>query len=375
LTNSGMISGQSKHITVVPIIDKAQLKQFLDFPYDLYRGEANWIAPLRFERATQINPDKNPALLGVETQLFLALKNRAVVGRIAAIKNPHHLDTHKDGAGHFGCFDCEADNAIGRVLMDAAADWLKTRGLTKMVGPYQYTIYEEVGLLVDGFDTPPVLMMPYGRVDYPQMLEDMGFSKAIDMIAFWADIHAGYPRPKIVNTMLASIENDPDISVRPMRKGKFLEEVQMAMEIFNDAWSENWGHVSLSDAQIKHMANELKPVISPDFFWVCEYKGEPAAFILMVPNVNEAIKDLDGKLLPFGWVKLLYRLKVKGVKTARIPLMGVRREFQRKRTGLSMAAFLSEKVFEMGRKNGYTHVEMGWILENNKSMIRIIEHV
>ncbi|MCF6221524.1 MAG: hypothetical protein L3J65_10470 [Robiginitomaculum sp.] len=364
---------QSTGITIVSVTDKPQLKQFLDLPYDLYRGEANWIAPLRFERAVQIDPDKNPALIGVETQLFLAMQAGEVVGRIAAIKNPHHVEHHKDGAGHFGYFDCQPDPKIGQALMDAAAGWLSERGLTKIVGPYQYTIYEEVGLLVDGFYTPPVIMMPYGRADYPKMLEDMGFTKAVDMIAYWADIHAGYPRPKIVDTMLANIENDPDITVRPMRKGKFLEEVQMAMEIFNDAWADNWGHVSLSDAQIKHMANELKPVISQDFFWVCEYKGEPAAFILMVPNVNEAIKDLDGKLLPFGWAKLLYRLKVKGVKSARIPLMGVRREFQRKRTGLSMAAFLSEKVFEMGRKHGYTHVEMGWILESNKSMIRIIE--
>ena len=360
-------------ISIVPVADKRALKQFLQFPYDLYRGEPNWVAPLKFERAVQINPKKNPALDGVETQLFLALQNGEVVGRIAAIKNPHHLDYHNDGAGHFGYFDCQPDPKTGRALIGAAGDWLKARGLTRIVGPYQYTIYEEVGLLVDGFETPPVLMMPYGRADYPKMLEGMGFTKAVDMIAYWADIHAGYPRPKIVNTMLKSIEKDPDITVRPMRKGKFLEEVQLAMAIFNDAWSENWGHVSLTDAQIKHMASELKPVISPDFFWVCEYKGEAAAFILMVPNVNEAIKDLDGKLLPFGWAKLLYRLKVKGVKTARIPLMGVRKEFQRKRTGLSMAAFLSEKVFEMGRKSGYTHVEMGWILENNKSMIRIIE--
>ncbi len=364
---------QSTDITVASVTDKPRLKQFLEFPYDLYRGEPNWIAPLRFERAVQINPDRNPALVGVETQLFLALQGDAVVGRIAAIKNPHHLDTHNDGAGHFGYFDCQPDSEIALALMEAAAGWLKERGLTKIVGPYQYTIYEEVGMLVDGFDTPPVIMMPYGRPNYPKMLEDMGFTKVVDMIAYWADIHAGYPRPKIVDTMLANIENDPDITVRPMRKGKFLEEVQMAMEIFNDAWADNWGHVSLSDAQIKHMANELKPVIRQDFFWVCEYKGEPAAFILMVPNVNEAIKGLDGKLLPFGWAKLLYRLKVKGVKSARIPLMGVRREFQRKRTGLSMAAFLSEKVFEMGRKHGYTHVEMGWILESNKSMIRIIE--
>ena len=158
-------------ISIVPVADKRALKQFLQFPYDLYRGEPNWIAPLKFERAVQINPKKNPALKGVETQLFLALQNGEVVGRIAAIKNPHHLDYHNDGAGHFGYFDCQPDPETGRALMEAAQGWLKARGLTRIVGPYQYTIYEEVGLLVDGFETPPVLMMPYGRADYPKCLK------------------------------------------------------------------------------------------------------------------------------------------------------------------------------------------------------------
>jgi GNAT superfamily N-acetyltransferase len=362
-----------QNISIIAVETASQLKEFIQFPYDLYRGEENWVAPLRFERATQIDPKKNPGFEGVEYQLFLAEQNGETVGRIAAINNSHHLKFHNDNAGHFGFFDTQTDPAIGQALMATVEAWLKERGLRRIVGPYQASIYEEVGLLVDGFDTPPVLMMPYGRPDYQKTIEDMGFTKAVDMYAFWANIHEGYPRPKIVTTMTNYIESDPDITVRPMNKSKFLQEVQMAMEIFNDAWSDNWGHVPLSDDQIKHMAAELKPVINKDFFWVCEYKGEPAAFILMVPNVNEAIADLDGKLLPFGWAKLLYRLKVKGVKTARIPLMGVRREFQRKRTGLAMAAFLSEKAFEKGREHGFTHVEMGWILETNKSMIRIIE--
>ncbi len=360
-------------ISVIPVAGKTQLKQFLDFPYDLYRGEPHWRAPLRFERATQIDPKKNPALDGLETQLFLAHRDGAVVGRIAAIKNPHHLALYNDDTGHFGFFDTENDPEIGNALISAAEAWLKQRGMKRIIGPLSFSINEEVGLLVDGFDTPPVLMMPYGRPDYRETLENMGFTKAVDMYAYWTDMHAGYPRPKIVTTMTDYIKKDPNITVRPMHKGKFMEEVQMAMGIFNDAWSDNWGFVPFSDVQIKHMAGELKPLINRDFFWVCEYKGVPAAFILMIPNVNEAVKGMDGKLLPFGWAKLIYRLKIKGLKTARIPLMGVRKEFQRKRTGLAMAAFLSEKVFERARARGFAHVEMGWILENNKSMIRIIE--
>jgi len=370
---SETISGQLTGLTVVPVADKAALKQFLDLPYEIYRGEPHWRPPLRFERAHQVDPNKNPGLDGLDTQFFLAIKGAEVVGRIAAIINRHHLKIYNDGAGHFGFLDTQNDPEIARALLKTAENWLKQRGLTRIVGPLSFSINEEAGLLINGFDTPPVLMMPYGRPDYQTTIEGMGFTKAVDMHAYWTNMHAGYPRPKIVTTMTGYIEKDPDVTVRPMNKSKFLEEVQMAMSIFNDAWSDNWGFVPFSDAQIKHMANELKPIIMSDFFWVCEYKGEPAAFILMVPNINEAVQGLDGKLAPFGWAKLLYRLKVKGLKTARIPLMGVRREFQRKRTGLAMAAFLSEKVFEMGRKRGFTHVEMGWILENNKSMIRIIE--
>ena len=366
-------SGQSTNISIVPVKDKAGLKQFLNLPYDLYRDEPHWRAPLRFERAHQIDPNKNPALDGLETQLFLAWRGEEVVGRIAAIKNPHHLKIYNDATGHFGFLDTQADPVIAQTLMAAAENWLKQRGMSRIVGPLSFSINEEAGLLINGFDTPPVLMMPYGRPDYQTTIEGMGFTKAVDMHAYWTNMHEGYPRPKIVTTMTGYIDKDPDITVRPMNKSKFMEEIQMAMGIFNDAWSDNWGFVPFSDVQVKHMANELKPLIIPDFFWVCEYKGEPAAFILMVPNINEAIEGLDGKLAPFGWAKLLYRLKIKGLKTARIPLMGVKREFQRKRTGLAMAAFLSEKVFEKGRERGFTHVEMGWILENNKSMIRIIE--
>ncbi|MEE9272898.1 MAG: hypothetical protein V3U57_06495 [Robiginitomaculum sp.] len=363
----------STEVTIISVSNKADIKQFLDFPYELYKADPQWRAPLRFERAAQIDPNKNPALKGLETQLFLAEKNGEIVGRMAAIKNPHHLEIYKDDTGHFGFWDTQKDAAISIALMDAVQSWLKERGLKRIVGPLSFTINEEVGLLIDGFTMPPVLMMPYGRPDYQETIEAMGFAKAMDMFAYWANMHEGYPRPKIVTTMTDYIAKDPNITMRRLRKKNFLNEVQLIMSIFNDAWLNNWNYVPFTDVQIKHMANELKPIIQKDFVWICEYKGEPAAFILMVPNINEAIDGLNGKLLPFGWAKLLYRLKMKGVKSARIPLMGVRKKYQRKRAGLSMAAALSETVFEMGRKHGYTHVEMGWILETNKSMIRIIE--
>ena len=360
-------------ISVVPVGNKKQLKQFINFPYDLYRGEKNWRAPLRFDRNAQINPNKNPGLDGMEIQHFLAFKDGAIVGRVSAMKNSAHLEIHSDNTGHFGFLDTQDDPDIAKALLGEVEKWHKERGLTRVLGPFNLGINEEIGILIDGFDTPPVMLMPYGRKDYPITMDALGFNKAKDMIAFWADMHAGYPRSKIVDIMVRLFDRTPNAVLRPMKAGKLLSEVETAIDIFNDAWSDNWGFVPFSKAQVKHMASELKPVMINDFFWFCEIDGNPAAFILMIPNVNEAADGLDGKLLPFGWAKLLYRIKVKGLKTARIPLMGVSKEFRGTRIGTAMAAVLSEKAFEMGRKHGYTHVEMGWILEDNKSMIRIIE--
>ncbi len=360
-------------ISVIPVKDKKQLKQFLAFPYDLYRGEENWRPPLRFERGEQINPKKNPGLDGLEIQHFLALQGGKVVGRVSAIINASHLEQYRDSTGHFGFFDVESDPKIAEALMAVVEQWLKDRGMTRVLGPFNLGINEEIGILIDGFDSPNVMLMPHGHKDYPTTLEGMGFRKAKDVIAFWANMHEGYPRPKIVNLMLKLFEKTKEATLRPMKSGKLLSEVEVAIDIFNDAWSENWGFIPFSKAQVKHMATELKPIMMKDFFWFCEYEGKPAAFILMLPNLNEAAEGLDGKLLPFGWAKLLYRIKVKGLKSARIPLMGVSKEFRGTRLGTAMAAVLSEKAFEMGRKHGYTHVEMSWILEDNQSMIRIIE--
>lgn len=360
-------------ISVIPVTDMKLLKQFLNFPYDLYRGEEHWRAPLRFERAEQINPKKNPGLDGIEIQHFLAYRGVKIVGRVSAMVNDAHLKQHEDNTGHFGFLDYENDPEIAKALLGAVKAWHKKRGLTRMLGPFNLGINEEIGVLVDGFDTPPAMMMPYGRRDYPKTMEAIGFSKAKDVVAFWADMHAGYPRSKIVDLMLKVFDKNADAVLRPMKSGKLLSEVETAIDIFNDAWSDNWGFVPFSKAQVKHMATELKPLMLRDFFWFVEYKGKPAAFILMVPNLNEAAHGLDGKLLPFGWAKLIARLKIKGLKTARIPLMGVSKEFRGTRIGTAMAAVLSEKVFEMGRGLGYTHVEMSWILEDNQSMIRIIE--
>jgi len=215
-------------------------------------------------------------------------------------------------------------------------------------------------------------MMPHGRADYKDMIEAHGFEKATDMLAYQAELKAGYPRPKMTQAMVKSADRNKDITIRPMGKN-FMNEVRIVMDVFNDAWSENWGFIPFLDQQIEHMAKEIKPIMFKEGLWVGEYKGVPIAYIWMIPDLNEAIGDLNGSLFPFGWAKLLGRLKLSGVKQARIPLMGLRKEFHNTRTGLSIVAKLSETVFEAARQKGFTHCELSWILEDNPGMISICE--
>jgi len=192
------------------------------------------------------------------------------------------------------------------------------------------------------------------------------------MLAYQADLHAGYPRPKIAQMMVKSADRNKDLRIRPMGPN-FMNEVRIVMDIFNDAWSENWGFIPFSDEQIEHMAKEIKPIMFKEGLWVGEYKGDPIAYIWMIPDLNEAIRDIKGNLFPLGWAKLLWRLKVKGVKQARIPLMGLRKEFHNTRTGLSVVAKLCETVFDAAKEKGFTHCELSWILEDNPGMISICE--
>lgn len=364
---------KSSDFTVVPVETAAQLRDFHALPYTLYADDPNWRAPLRFERAEQFSPKKNPTLDSITRQLFVAIRADTVIGRIVAFINGAHQAHHNDKAGHFGYFDCAAEDEVGHALLSAAQDWLVGQGADRMIGPSQWSVNEECGLLIDGFDTPPVVMMPHGRPDYQALYEGFGLSKATDMFAFQADLHAGYPRPRQTQMMVKIADKDPSITIRPMNTKDFLGEVDIVMRIFNDAWSENWGFIPFSDAQIAHMAKEIRPIMFKEGLWIGEINGEPVAYIWMIPDLNSAAEGLNGWLLPFGWAKLLWRLKVRGVKQARIPLMGLRKEHHNTRKGLAIVAKLCETVFEAARQKGFTHCELSWILEDNPSMIRICE--
>ncbi len=363
----------SNGLEIIEVKSPDQVRAFLNLPFELYAGDDHWRAPLRFERKMHLDPAKNPTLKTISEQKFLARRAGKIVGRIAAFINNAHNDQHQDGAGHIGLWDCEDRTETGASLLLAAENWLKRMGARKIIGPCNWSVNEDMGLLVEGFDSPPVVLMPYGRPYYQDMIERAGFEKAIDLYAFQAPLHEGYPRPRTTQTMVRLAEQDKRVSYRKVNLKNFKAEIEMAMEIFNDAWSDNWGFLPFTQDQIDHMAKDMKPLIDPNLFLIGEIDGDPVSFITMIPDINSAAHGLNGKLFPFGFVKFIYRLKVKGVKQARIPLMGLRKHWHNKRQGLALTAQLCETVFANARHAGYTHCELSWILETNASMIRICE--
>lgn len=367
------MSAVKNTIVLQAVKTPVQIKRFLDLPYDIYQGQAAWAPPLRLERAEQLDPKKNPAAQNLDRQLFLAVRDGQDVGRIAAFTNPDHDAQHGGGTAFFGYLDAIDDSDVLSALLDAAQDWSKNKGRARLVGPAQWGVNEEVGLLIDGFDYPNVLLMSYGRPYYQPAVEAAGFTKVVDMLAFQADLNEGYPRPKMTQMMLNYAKRSDAVTWRTLDPKDFNGEITRAMHIFNDGWAENWGYLPFPDEAIQHLAKEMKPLIAPKRFLLGSIDGELAAFLCLLPDLNELARGFDGKLLPFNWAKLVYRLKTQKAKQARIPLMGLRRKYHNTRKGLALIATLCEESFEAARQDGFTHCELSWILDDNEGMISICE--
>jgi len=257
------VSAATTDFKITAIGTPSEIKRFLALPYDLYRDQAAWAPPLRLERKDQLDPKKNPAARNLDRQLFLATKSGKDVGRIAAFINPTHDQHHDSETAFFGYFDGVDDDRILAALLARAEDWVREKGRARLVGPAQWGVNEEVGLLVEGFDDPNVVLMSYGRPYYPPAVEEAGFKKSIDMLAFQADLNAGYPRPKMTRMMVDYAKKSDAISWRPLDSKDFDGEIGRAMGIFNDAWSENWGFLPFPEEDIRHLAKEMKPLIVP----------------------------------------------------------------------------------------------------------------
>ncbi len=325
------------------------------------------------ERQQHLDPKRNPFLKGIDIVYWMAFRGDRCVGRISAQINQKHLDRHQDASGHFGFIEAEDDAEVFAGLTATAEGWLRGRGMRRAVGPFNPSINDECGLLVEGFETGPSMMMGHNPRYYAPRLEEQGYSKAKDLIAFWAD--AANELPPMAKRLRERLDRMADVRIRPLDKRRFAEDVSIICDIFNDAWADNWGFIPFGQDEAQYMAKSIRPLVGPDWFAIGEVNGEPAAMVVTLPNLNVAIKDLDGRLLPFGWAKLLWRLKVRGLTEGRMPLMGVRKRYQGTAKGAALALGVIGRVYEYHRSKGMRGSELSWILENNQPMRDMITAV
>lgn len=365
------MSRDSAGVTVREGDGRADLKRFLEVPFAIYRDDPNWVPPLYAERIRHLDRNRNPYFQHAEAAFFLAERNGVPVGRISAQFDRLHIERHKDGAGQFGFLEAIDDAAVFVGLIDAAAAWLARRGATRMRGPFSLSINDESGLLVDGFDRPPSVMMGHALPYYAPRLEALGFTKAKDLIAY--DYDASKPMPAHMAAVLDRSLRNGAMEIRPLSKRHLDRDLAIIMEIFNDAWSDNWGFVPLTQAEIAMLGQTLKALVGEDYVAIASWRGEPAAMAVTLPDINRAIHDLNGRLLPLGWAKLLWRVFARPPVAVRMPLMGVRKKYQRSAAGTALALGVLARVREGHLKRGTTRAELSWILEDNLPMRRMIE--
>ncbi len=361
----------SSPVTIRPVETKKDRQAFVDFAWSVYKNDPHWVPPLKDEVHGLITPGKNPWFEHARAQFWVAEREGKVVGRISAQVDDLVQDHMGKGIGNWGFLDA-LDEETAQELIATAEQWLRSQGMTQSLGPISLSIWDEPGLEIEGFDEDPTAMMGHHRPEYQSWIESAGYTKAKDLLTYEVDI-AHWEDPKI-NRLIAAGERNPHIRIRMVDKSKFNEEARIILNILNEAWSNNWGYVPLTEAEIAYAGKKLKPIIYNELVRVAELDGEPVAFMLTIPDINELTKDLNGELFPFNFIKLLWRLRNPRVKRARVPLMGVAKKLHQSRLA-SMLAFM---LIEYTRRDcvgkfGIEIGEFGWILEDNKGMLSIAE--
>lgn len=365
-------------VSIRPISSKRDRKTFVDVPFSIYANDPHWVPPLKTEALGLITPEKNGWYSHAKVQLFLAEENGKVVGRISA-----HLDTlalemspeqgFGPGVGFWGLMEATREDVF-RALLSAAEGWLRDQGMTRAVGPVSQSVWEEPGLLVQGFDQDPTIMMGHARPEYQGWIEAAGYGVIKQLFTYELDITQEFP--PIVQRIIKSGEKNERIRIREVNKAKFDEEAAIILNILNDAWSDNWGFIPLTPPEVKDVGVKLKPIVFNDLIRIAELDGKPVAFMITLPDLNEAIKPLNGSLLPFGWAKLLLWLRAPKVRTMRVPLMGVVKELQASRMASQLAFMMIEYIRRASvERYGASRGEIGWILDDNQGMRSIAETI
>ncbi len=356
-------------VEILPVETADDLERFIRLPMRLNAGDPNWVAPLLMERREALSPKHNPFFEHADVQFWMARREGRDVGRISAQIDHLASNDPQCPAGYFGMIAAEDDPEVFAGLFSVAEAWLRERGRRKVLGPFNLSINEEVGLLIDGFDTPPMMLMGHDPRYTAARIEECGYAKAKDVFAYISGVPEFTPG---VSARLAR-PLPAGMVLRSVRMNRFDEEVRTLVDILNDAWSNNWGAARVTEAETRHLGRSLKPILHPRLVWFLEIDGEAAGFGVLLPNLNDAIRDLDGRLLPFGWAKLLWRLKVQGVKRGRVPLMGIKQKFARDPRGALAPFAILDAIRREGVKVGITEAEYSWILEDNMPMRHILE--
>ena len=362
--------GSSDLLRIVQVEGRRGRRQFVKVPWPLYADDPMWVPPLIVERLHHVSP-RNAYFEHARCCLWIAYRGDTPVGRISAQVDQLHLARYQDATGFFGMVEAEDNAETFRALLSTAETWLRGQGMSRVLGPFNFSINHECGLLVEGFDNPPMVMMGHALPYYGPRIEGEGYGNAKDLLAYRVPCNFG--SPAFMRTVLGKVEGSAH--VRPLRRAQLDEELRILRDIFEDAWSGNWGFIPFTEAEFSDLGKNLKLLVDDDFVQIAEIDGVPAAMIVAFPNVNEAIKDLNGRLLPFGWMKLLWRLKVDFPKTARVPLMGVRRRYHGSALGMALAFLVIDAVRRPGAKRGVQDVELSWILEDNTGMRNILEAI
>ncbi len=356
-------------VEVIPVRSPADRTAFIRLPSSIYKGDPNFVPHLEMERRDFMDPRKHPFFEFGEVEFFLARRAGTVVGRIAAVSNPRYNEFHETNVGFFGLFECVNDAGVARALFEKAAEWLRAKGFTSVLGPMSYSTNGEVGLLIEGFTTPPAIMTTYNPPWYAALLEANGFTKAKDLFAW--ELSSSTPPPEKVARIAEKIRQREGVTVRPVNLKQFDAEVARVKAMYNSAWEKNWGFVPMTEHEFDHLAKDLKQMVRPELALVAEVKGQPVGFALTIPDANEALKAANGRLttfgLPIGLAKLL--LASRRIRRLRLILLGTVEGYRRR--GLDAILYLD--TLNKARELGYEGGEISWTLEDNHLVNRAIE--
>jgi hypothetical protein len=357
-----------ENIEIKTVLNKRDLRDFVKVPFHVYKDDPYWIPPLIYERMEHFSK-KNPFFEHAKVAYFIAKKNNNYVGRITAHVDYLYIKQYNRQCGFFGFLDAIDDFNVFYKLFEAAEEWLKNEGMKYIMGPFSFSTNDECGLLVEGFTSSPTIMLGHAKPYYAEHVEKLGYSKEKDLYGYLLDCERELPvfMKKMVEKTATTIE------VRSIDKSDLKGSAELLRSIFNDSWTNNWGFIPFTKNEFYYIAKQLSLIIDDDFANVAYYKGEPAGMIVYLPNLNEIIKDLNGRLFPFGILKIIYRLKFKQQKLARGVLLGVRRKYHKNILATAIVSHMIKKMQEISKRKGVSTLDISWVLEDNKGITELVE--